>query len=181
VHASSRRNATGRSWKNWRSSITCRGRCAKRHRATVQCDTSNGQRGPRRKRNNQDFSGRPSTRTARDERLNDKASRERTASAAASKYACWICGMNVERLRKKSTWMFTFIRRWQSGQDVPIKTPPQDRCKRECRRISPVGPPARGCDCAHRNATCRFGNSLTCAPPMHDPSQCITGLLTQIQ
>lgn len=120
--------------------MTCRGRCAKRHRDTVQCDTSNGQRGPRRKRNNQDFSGRPSTRTARDERLNDKASRERTALAAASKYACWICGMNAERLRKKSTWMFTFIRRWQSGQDVPIKTPPQDRCKRECRRISPARP-----------------------------------------
>jgi hypothetical protein len=34
--------------------------------------------------------------------------------------------------------MFTFIRRWQSGQDVPIKTPPQDRCKRECWRISPA-------------------------------------------
>lgn len=44
-----------------------------------------------------------------------------------------------------------------------------------------LGQPARGCDCAHRNATCRFGNSLTCALPVHDPSQCITGLLTQIQ
>ncbi|ALL67498.1 hypothetical protein K788_00040895 [Paraburkholderia caribensis MBA4] len=41
---------------------------------------------------------------------------------------------------KEMDMMFTFIRRWQSGQDVPIKTPPQDRCKRECRRISPAGP-----------------------------------------
>src|SRR5690349_21511408 len=41
---------------------------------------------------------------------------------------------------KEIDTMFTFIRRRQSGQAVPIKTPPQDRCKRACRRISPAGP-----------------------------------------
>ena len=155
--------------------------CATRHPATVQCDTSNGQRGPRRKRNNQDFSGKPSTRTARDERLNDKASRERTASAAASTDARSICGMNGERLRKKSTRCSpSFV----GGS--PVRTYRSKHRRRIAANGSAggsarPGQPARGCDCAHRNATCRFGNSLRCAPPTHDPSQCITGLLTQIQ
>jgi len=161
--------------------MTCRGRCAKRHRDTVQCDTSNGQRGPRRKRNNQDFSGKPSTRTARDERLNDKASRERTASAAASTDARSLCGMNGERLRKKST---------RCSPSFVGGSPVRTYRSKHRRRIAAngraggsarLGRPARGCDCAYRSAACRFGNSLTCAPPIPDPSQRTTCLLKQIR
>ena len=135
-----------------------------RHQATVQCDTSDGQCGPRRKRNNQGFSGRPSTRKTARRWLNDKASRAQPSSAAVSAYACKVCGMSEERLRRKSTCVFTSIRRWQSGQDVPIKNAAAGSLQTGVQAEQPwLDRPARGSDSAHEHAICRFGNSLTCA------------------